>query len=133
MSAEPVLIVGARGFVGSHVARKLLMAGRPVHIFGPPMADDLLADLAGRVTVTNGSVGDSPALDAVLPRSGARSILSFAAFGGGRKGLTAYGGAAAERAAAINVLAFRNLLEAARPASVRTVVWARTTGVYGPA
>ncbi len=133
MSAEPVLVVGARGFVGSHVVRKLLMAGRPVHIFGPPMADDLLADLAGRFIETHGSVEDPATLDGVLARSGARSILSLAAYGEGRKGLAASGEASAERAIAVNVLGFRHLLEASRRASVRRVVWASSTVVYGPA
>ena len=133
MSADTVLVVGARGFVGSHVVRKLLTAGRPVHIFGPPMADDLLADLAGRFTETHGSIEDPPALDEALARSDARSILSFAAYGEGRMGLAASGEAAADRAIAVNVLGFRNLLQAAHRAAVRRVVWASSTVVYGPA
>jgi UDP-glucose 4-epimerase len=133
MHADLVLIVGARGFIGSHVVRRLLTVGRPVHIFGPAMADDLLADLAGRFSETHASIEDASALDEVLARSQARSVIFLASFGQGRMGLAASGEAAPDRAIAVNVLGFRNLLEAARRAQVRRVVWASSTVVYGPA
>ncbi|CAM5205449.1 NAD dependent epimerase/dehydratase family protein OS=Bosea thiooxidans OX=53254 GN=ARD30_06585 PE=4 SV=1 [Bosea thiooxidans] len=47
-SAQNVLVAGGLGFVGSHIVRALVRDGyRPV-LFGPAMAEDRLADIAGR-------------------------------------------------------------------------------------
>ena len=45
--ASGVLVVGGRGFVGSHVVRALIATGARPQLFGPAMAEDRLADLAG--------------------------------------------------------------------------------------
>ncbi len=129
---SPVLVVGGRGFVGSHVVRRLIAQGRPVHLFGPPVADDLLADLAGRFAETSGSVEDRSGLRAVLAESGAKAIVTTAAHGSGRQGLMRSGEAEGDRAMAVNVLGLRNLLEAAIEAGAKRVVWTSSTVVYGP-
>lgn len=131
--AETVLVIGGRGFVGSHVVRALLQAGLNSHLFGPAMSDDLLSDVAGRFGETNGSVEDLSSIRDAIRKSGARSIVTTAAHSVGRQGLMRSGDAEADRALAINVLGFRNVLEAAREENARRVVWTGSTVVYGPA
>lgn len=128
-----VLVAGGRGFVGSAVVRRLLAAGVAVHVFGPAMADDLLADVAGRFGETEGSVTDRAALAAAIAASGAEAIVTAAAYSAGRKGLMRSGDAENDKAMAVNVLGLQTLLEAAREAGVGRVVWTSSTVVYGPA
>ncbi|MCF3936202.1 NAD(P)-dependent oxidoreductase [Acuticoccus sp. M5D2P5] len=128
-----VLVVGGRGFVGSHVVRALVEAGAAVHVFGPPMADDLLAPLAGRFEETEGSVEDRDALARAIAASGAEAIVTTAAYSAGRQGLMRSGDEAADKALAVNVAGLRNVFEAAREAGVARVVWTSSTVVYGPA
>lgn len=128
-----VLVIGGRGFVGSHVVRQLVNAGVSAHVFGPAMADDLLADVAGRFTETEGSIEDRAALEMALKDSGTEAIVTTAAYSAGRQGLMRSSDADAERAFAVNVLGLRNIFEAALQAGIGKLVWTGSTVVYGPA
>jgi UDP-glucose 4-epimerase len=130
---EPVLVIGGRGFVGSHLVRALVAHGERPHVFGPAMSDDLLAGLARAFEETEGSVEDRAVIAEAIARSGARTLVTTAAYSAGRQGLMRSGDAETERAFAVNVLGFRNVLEAAREAGIRRVVWTGSTVVYGPA
>lgn len=130
---EPVLVVGGRGFVGSHVVRRLARAGMRPFLFGPPMEHDLLADLAGSYEERHGDVRDSEAVAEALAWSGARDIVTTVAHSVGHSGLMRSGDAEADSALAVNVGGFRNLLEAALRAGARRVVWTSSTVVYGAA
>jgi nucleoside-diphosphate-sugar epimerase len=127
------MVVGGRGFVGSHVTRALADAGvRPV-VFGPPMAEDRLSDIAGRYDEVTGSIEDRARLEAVLKEVRSSAVVSCAAYGAGRLGLMRSGEAEPEAAMAVNVLGFGKLLDAARAAGITRVVWTSSTAVYGPA
>jgi UDP-glucose 4-epimerase len=128
-----VLVVGGRGFVGSHVVRALVAAGTRPHLFGPRMAEDRLADLTGAFDEHEGTLEARERLREVLAAAEARLVVSCAAHGAGRLGLMRSGEAEAEAALAVNVLGHRNLLEAAREAGVERAVWTSSTVVYGPA
>lgn len=128
-----VLVAGGRGFVGSHIVRRLLEAGVRVHLFGPPMADDLLADRRGDFAETDGTVEDRGAVLGALRESRAEAVVTAAAFSAGRQGLMRSGEADSDRALAVNVLGLRNVFEAAREAGLSRVVWTGSTVVYGPA
>jgi UDP-glucose 4-epimerase len=130
---RPVLVVGGRGFVGSHIVRALLADGLVPHLFGPAMDEDLLADCAGRFSETPGSVEDQDALVRALRVTSAGSIVTTAAYAAGRQGMMRSGDSDAEKVMAINVEGFRRTLEAAHLAGIRRVVWADSTVVYGPA
>ncbi|MDX6750183.1 NAD(P)-dependent oxidoreductase (plasmid) [Geminicoccaceae bacterium 1502E] len=133
MSAGTVLIPGARGYVGAHAVRAFLGAGWKVAVFGPAMREDLLADVADRITDIEGSIEDEAALAAALAEVRPDRIVSFAAFSQGVIGLARSGEADAGRAFAINAMGLHKLLEQCRQAGVRRVVWASSTVVLGPA
>jgi UDP-glucose 4-epimerase len=126
------LIIGGRGFVGAHATRAFVTAGWTVHLFGPPAAQDLIPDLAGSIVEHAGSVEDHPALSQAVAAARPSLLLSFAAFSEGRSGLMRSGEADADRALAVNVAGFRNVLETARAAGVGRVLWSSSTVVYGP-
>lgn len=128
-----ILVVGGRGFVGSHVVRALIAKGASVHVFGPAMSTDLLADLAGQFGETIGSVEDRAALKSAIETLGATAVLTTAAYGEGSKGLMQGGEANGDLAMAINVDGYRNVLEAARDAGVARVITTGSSVVFGPA
>lgn len=131
--APRVLVIGGRGFVGSHIVRALVARGAPVHVFGPNMTTDLLADIGGRFGETVGSVEDRAAILAAIKACGATAIVTTAAFGEGAKGLMQGGEADADRAMAINVDGLRHVLEAAHSGGVRRVITTGSSVVFGPA
>ena len=127
-----ILVVGGRGFVGSHIVRLLLASGYRVHVCGPDMAIDLLRDVRSRLTETIGSVEDTAALNAIMTAAPPAAIVTCAAYGEGSAGLMRSGEADADRAFAVNVDGFRNLIDAAARHAVRRIVWTSSTVVYGP-
>ncbi|MDS1136248.1 NAD-dependent epimerase/dehydratase family protein [Nitratireductor indicus] len=131
--SKPVLVIGGRGFVGSHIVRCLLGAGLKVHVFGPRMDVDLLGDLAGRFDESVGSVLDQDELRAAIAKGGCGAVVTNAAYASGAQGLMRSGDADAARAMEVNVEGFRRTLEAAYLEGVEHVIWSDSTVVYGPA
>jgi UDP-glucose 4-epimerase len=132
-TAKPVLVIGGRGFVGSHIVRALLDAGLAPHVYGPSMDQDLLSDCKSRFGETYGTVENHEEIEAAIRESGAGAVVTAAAYSGGNQGLMRGGEADADKAMAVNVEGFRHTLEAAHRQGVRRVVWADSTVVYGSA
>jgi len=131
--SRTAFIVGGRGFVGSHAVRAFLAKGWRVHVFGPEMATDLLADVAGRFDETDGSVEDAAAMAEAMTRAQSDVVLSFAAFASGSGGLARSGEVDVDRAFDINVTGLRRTFDAALEAGVGRVIWSSSTTLYGPA
>ncbi|MEQ8297490.1 MAG: NAD(P)-dependent oxidoreductase [Nitratireductor sp.] len=132
--AAPVrraLVIGGRGFVGSHLVRHFLQRGTEVHVFGPEMKDDLLSDIAGRFSETIGSVEDAQSVTRTVNATRPDVIISTAAYGEGT-GLMSGGEANAERAIAVNVEGWRKVLEAAEAAGIKRVLTTGSSVVFGP-
>ena len=130
---ERIMVIGGRGFVGAAVTRRLIASGRRPHLFGPPMAEDLLADCAGGFDESHGSVEKRDTMARAIAVSGAQALITTAAHSAGRAGLMRSSDVESDRALAINVLGFRNTLEAAREAGIKRLVWTSSTVVYGNA
>ncbi|GAA4445909.1 NAD-dependent epimerase/dehydratase family protein [Nibrella saemangeumensis] len=79
---DTVFITGATGFIGSHIARRYLAAGRAVEaLYRPASGYGLLTDVADRITWHEGDITDIPSLQAAI-RPGmavihAAAIVSF--------------------------------------------------------
>lgn len=131
--AGTVLVAGGLGFVGSHVVRALIHAGYAPVLFGPAMAEDRLADVAGRYQIFEGSIGDRDALDAAFTRYKPTQVVSCVAHSVGKQGLMRAGEAEADAAFEINVTGHGRLVEAACRAGVKRIVWTGSAVVYGPA
>lgn len=133
MATDSVIVIGGRGFVGSQVVRVLLDGGIDVHVLGPPMSVDLLADRHGRFGDIDCGVEDAVAVRAALERLTPAALVVCSAWGADGDGLMRAGEANPDRAFEINVDAMRRLLELAHECGVRQVVWTSSTTVFGEA
>ncbi len=121
-----LLVVGAGGFVGAACTRALLAAGHAVFALEPTRPQ---AVPPGAVLLPGGIEDAAAAIAAAAPDC----ILNFAAFSAGTVGLARSGEQAPEAALAVNALGFQALLQAARQAGVRRVLWSSSTVAIGPA
>lgn len=129
-----ILVTGAAGFIGFHVARALLARGQAVvgldnlnEYYDPQLKRARLAQLDDtRFVFERCDLADRAAVQAVFARHRVEAVVHLAAQAGVRYSLThphAYVEA--------NVVGFLNLLEALRAQPVRHAVYASTSSVYG--
>jgi UDP-glucuronate 4-epimerase len=130
-----VLVTGAAGFIGMHVARRLLDAGvRVVGIddlndyYDPALKRARLATLEGApgFAFRTMDVADRPAMAALFADGGFDRVVHLAAQAGVRYSLKnphAY--------ADSNLVGFVNVLEGCRHGGVRHLVYASSSSVYG--
>jgi len=129
-----IVVTGAAGFVGFHVARRLLTLGHPVvgfdnlnDYYSVRLKHDRLATLAAHPgwRFVEGDLCDAPLLANVV-RSGGQCVIHLAAQAGVRWSL--------ENPAAYvqsNLVGFGNLLEACRQTGTRNLIYASSSSVYG--
>jgi UDP-glucuronate 4-epimerase len=132
-----VLLTGAAGFIGFHVARRLLARGEDVtgidnlnDYYDPALKEARLAALAGvgpgRFDFRKVDFADAGALEMALADSAFDRIVHLGAQAGVRYSLQnprAY--------AASNLVGHLNMLELARHRAVRHFVYASSSSVYG--
>jgi UDP-glucose 4-epimerase len=120
------LVTGGSGFIGAAVVAELVKAGRECVVFSRSGNAERLGAVAGKVAVEKGDVTDAGRLRRVLAAYPVDAIVHLAFF-------TDIGRLEADPQAGIgvNVAGFLNVLEAARTAGLRRVVWTSSAAVYG--
>jgi len=130
-----VLVTGAAGFIGSHTAERLLARGERVigldnfdPFYDPALkrANLSAASRDPRFTLVEGDIRDAALLDALFAKEPVRAVIHLAARAGVRPSVE-------EPAlyADVNVRGTTVVLESARQAGVRKVVYASSSSVYG--
>jgi UDP-glucuronate 4-epimerase len=132
---DPVVVTGAAGFVGMHVAERLLDRGERVvgldefnAYYDPALKEARAARLRGRAgfEMVRGDIAEPGLVEAVLRRTGSRRVVHLAAQAGVRYSLEnpfAY-----QRS---NLAGHLAVLEACRNAGCEHLVYASSSSVYG--
>lgn len=133
--SKPILVTGAAGFIGFHVAKRLLDDGYTVigldnvnDYYDPALKEARLAQLTGRDGFTFERVGleDRASMERVFKEGGFGTVVHLAAQAGVRYSLTnpyAYVDA--------NLVGFTNILEGCRHNGVDHLLYASSSSVYG--
>lgn len=131
----PVLMTGAAGFVGYHLARKYLAAGRRVvgfdnfnDYYDVSLKAARLANLAALpgFTFVEGDLADRRAVDGLFADHGFEIVVNLAAQAGVRYSLEN-----PQSYIRSNLEGFTNILEACRHGRVGHLVYASSSSVYG--
>lgn len=132
---DTVLITGGAGFIGSHVAERVLAGGARVTVLDnfDPFYDARAkeSNLAGvrehpRFRLVRGDIRDPEALDEALAGSRAEGVIHLAAKAGVRPSLADPVGYAS-----VNVDGTVQVLEACRRHRIRRLVFGSSSSVYG--
>jgi UDP-glucuronate 4-epimerase len=130
-----VLVTGVAGFIGFHVARKLIDGGAQVvgldnlnDYYDPRLKEARLAKLcpSPRFEFVRGDLGNAADVDAVFHVSDYDVVVHLGAQAGVRYSLTN-----PEAYVHSNLVGFANVLEACRRHSVPHLVYASSSSVYG--
>ena len=126
---QTYVVTGAAGFIGSHLAERLLRDGQRVRVIdnlltGDPARLELLKSLNGDLSITIGSITDGEALGALC--RGADYVLHHAALPSVPRSVA--DPLETHRHCVTGTL---NLLVAARDAEVKRVVYAASSSAYG--
>ena len=135
MTLQKVLVTGAAGFIGCFLAKRLLAAGRSVvgidnfnDYYDPQLKRDRLAELLDMegFTLVQGDIADRPFMQSLFAKYRFDAVLNMAAQAGVRYSLEnphAY--------VDTNLVGFVNILEGCRHFSVKHLVYASSSSVYG--
>lgn len=130
-----VLLTGAAGFIGYHLAERLLRRGDYVvgvdnlnEYYDPALKAARLARLASQEAFEPAriDIADGPALSALFDRIRPHKVINLAAQAGVRYSLTN-----PEAYSHSNLVGFVNVLEACRRHRVAHLVYASSSSVYG--
>jgi UDP-glucuronate 4-epimerase len=129
------LITGGAGFIGSHLAQKLLADGDSLVVldnfnayYDPALkrANAARLDEYARATIIEGDIRDADLVKQLFADYGIRRVAHLAAMAGVRNSMEQ-----AHLYMDVNLMGSLNLLEAARENSVEVFVMASTSSVYG--
>ncbi len=114
-----VLVTGATGFLGSHIAERLVQRGEPVRCLVRPTSDTSFLQSLG-VELVTGDITDAPTLNSAL--DGVGTVYHAAAMVGDWAPWSTF--------QSVTVSGTRNMLKAAGAARVRRFLHVSTDGVY---
>ncbi len=123
-SIRKVVITGGAGFIGSHVITKLQKEGVPEIVVFDSLVSGSNENVPEGIPLTVGDINDIKTLTAAF--QGATHIVHLAALVSVPASIKN-----PELTHLVNVIGFRNVLEAARLAKVSRVVYASSAAVYG--
>jgi UDP-glucuronate 4-epimerase len=135
MPAPPILVTGAAGFIGFHVARSLLAQGRDVvgidnlnAYYDPRLKEARLAELAHdeKFRFCKLDLGDRDGMAALFAEHGFAQVVHLAAQAGVRHSLSA-----PHDYIDSNISGFLNVLEGCRHTRARHLLYASSSSVYG--
>jgi len=135
MAAEPILVTGAAGFIGFHVARRLAASRRAVigidnlnAYYDPTLKQARLAELAGYEAFRFHKLDlkDRDGVAALFAEYRFDQVIHLAAQAGVRHSLTA-----PHDYIDSNIAGFLNVLEGCRHAQSRHLLYASSSSVYG--
>jgi UDP-glucuronate 4-epimerase len=135
MPAPPILVTGAAGFIGFHVARGLLEGGRDVvgidnlnAYYDPRLKQARLAELASRdrFRFYKLDLVDRDGMAALFADNRFEHVVHLAAQAGVRHSLSA-----PHDYVDSNITGFLNVLEGCRHTHVRHLIYASSSSVYG--
>ena len=130
-----ILVTGCAGFIGMHVAQKLLQRGDEVigidnlnPYYDPRLKHARLAQLSPHpgFAFTEGDIADAASLNALFARHRPQRVVNLAAQAGVRYSLQNPGAYLQS-----NLVGFGNVLEACRQHRVEHLVYASSSSVYG--
>ncbi|MGV6871186.1 NAD-dependent epimerase [Pseudochelatococcus sp. B33] len=134
-AAPPVVVTGAAGFIGFHVARRLLARGEDVvgidsltSYYDPALKEARLAQLRRdpRFSFRRIDLADARATAEVFREVAPRRVVHLAAQPGVRQSLIE-----PHPYVESNIVAFLNVLEASRHGGIGHLVYASSSSVYG--
>lgn len=130
-----ILVTGAAGFIGSHVAQRLLARGETVvgldnvnDYYDPRIKEARLVKLLAQPNFSflRMDIADRPAMELIFAQHGFERVVHLAAQAGVRYSITnphAY--------VHSNIVGFQNILEGCRAVACQHLVYASSSSVYG--
>ncbi len=134
-SQKPVLVTGAAGFIGFHVARKLLERGRGVvgidnfnTYYDPKLKEARLANLTphSNFIFERADIADRGTMEKLFASHSFSAVIHLAAQAGVRYSLTH-----PHDYSSSNLVGFLNILEGCRHAACEHLLYASSSSVYG--
>jgi UDP-glucuronate 4-epimerase len=132
---KKILITGGAGFIGAHLARKLIAGGAEVvgldnlnDYYDPQLKKDRMAALAegSRFSHVNIDLADRKAVETLFQKHSFDAVVNLAAQAGVRYSLIN-----PHSYVDTNIVGFVNILEGCRHSGVKHLVYASSSSVYG--
>lgn len=120
------LITGGLGFIGSHLAHKLVAAGEEVVLFDVTTQSRLISDIRDRVKIVQGDLGNWAQVLEAVKKYKVHRIFHTAAL------LSASAEESPLAAYSVNANGTFHILEAAKLFDVKSVMYLSTIATFGP-